>query len=382
MRKLLLASILILLTLLFCLFAEMSFSQIMKIFSIHVSSPPPAAYEPYFYINAESDPRKVFRITRATMALDGSTLSGNYTGLRFGTLRRPGTRKRLAYVDEDGCVYLAGQLASGSYAPTIYKVNIRTLTLVSSLSLSGTDAQLYEGVLSADKRYSYWTAIASSGGKMVYKVDMQTFTEVGSVIAPSSYHSGKSIEIDETNGYLYVLHNSYGNFYITRISLTTLTVVDRKTLTSGDSAADLPLIIKSGNYLFCITARSPFKLIRTNLPNIDNTITATIPTTEHGQFFISSNGNFIYTHFISNVSPYELIVRKYQTSDLVQIAGSPAIATGESSLSTALCLDEAAGFIFASRYTKMLKFNLDDLSFVSMVSASGYTPYGDIFVID
>ena len=159
---------------------------------------------------------------------------------------------------------------------SLFKINMTTFTLTSTLALAGT---LQSIVIDKAGAYAY----VSSSSNNIYKIDLNTFTSVATFAQTLPGY----LALDPSNTYLYC--SSFVNNYVRKITVSTFASAGTVSIVSAtgmaiNAAGTLMYVINQNNNILATVTLSSFTV----------TANTAIPTSQAQTCIIDPTGNYLY----------------------------------------------------------------------------------------
>lgn len=216
--------------------------------------------------------------------------------------------------------------------PYLYKIDLNTMTQISSLSLAASDRPFTASIDVSDGFLYIGTAPVPGNGRIL-KIDTESFTQIDQTDPIPDIVSIISSVIDTTNGFAYFGGNS-SPAKLAKLRLSDFTIVDTITMDPGENSFLTGVIDIPNQFAYFGTNTSPGKVVKINLSTFirDSSIT------------FDSGENSLYSGVISPLAGFSYWGCDTDPGIVVKVRHSDFTRVESLSLNplTEICLDAAA----------------------------------------
>lgn len=335
---------------------------------------------PYLYVASYGTTTRINQLNRSNFTFNNyfDLLTNERVFLPKLILRKH-DNPRVAYRDGSNNSYMGTEGISGVIQGGIIKVNFISMQRIERVSINAAAGQsVLDGVIDSSGAYSYWINTSGLGGNLIQKLDMSSFTIVGTGTKAQDYqYSG--ILLDEDNDKIILVGARAEPYYLrfTKYTLSTLAYFsDTTTSIPGGfvySPSFNPCVTKiGGNRVVFVTHYAPSpadrpKVVRFELPNFTNIATVNIPAGYgNGKALVVDSSNTIaYVISEGYLLKYDIDSTPMSLLDSIQLPYVP----------TNISLDESGGnYIYVGFETpnnKIRKYSISPFAYVGEYNGIG-----------
>jgi hypothetical protein len=226
----------------------------------------------------------------------------------------------------------------------IVKVDLATFTRVGTLTLPAGDDRPYPAVIDPAGRFAYFGTITSPG--RVVKVDLASFTHVATLTLATGVNRLTSAVIDPAGRFAYFGTDTWQG-QVVKVDLDSFTHVATLTLAAGDNHLGSAVMDPAGRFAYFGTSTSPGRVVKIDLAGLTHAGTLTLPDVAGSLSSAVIDPAGRYAYFGAWTGPGRVV--KVELAGFTH-AGTLTLPTGENSLAAAL-IEPVGQYAYVGTFT-------------------------------